>query len=114
MRADAEWLEDILEAIGAIERYRPATRADFDANEPIQSHLLRQLQIIGEAMARVSETVKAAHPQIPWRQTAGMRNVIVHAYFQIDWNEVWNTIETDIPSLKPKIQSLWAALRARP
>lgn len=88
-----------------IEKYRPATRQQFDGDEPVQSHLLRQLQIIGEAAVRVSEQTKSANPQVPWRQIAGMRNAIVHAYFQIDWNEVWNTINRDVPILKPLIQT---------
>ena len=105
MRTDANRLHDLLEAISVIEKYRPATRDQFDGDEPVQSHILRQLQIIGEAASRVSPQAQGANPQVPWRQIAGMRNAIVHAYFQIDWNEVWNTINRDVPVLKPLIQS---------
>jgi uncharacterized protein with HEPN domain len=110
MRSDAQWLADILDAIKAIERYCPNTRSLFDDAEPVQSHLLRQLQIIGEASARISPALAAAHPNIPWRKITGMRNAIVHAYFQIDWNEVWNTLQTDIPKIKPEIQAALASL----
>src|SRR5450432_2184275 len=110
MRSDADWLRDILDAIAAIERYRPDTRAKFDNDEPLQSHLLRQLQIIGEAVNRISDATKSKRANIPWRQIAGMRNVIIHAYFQIDWNEVWNTVTHDIPTIKPQIEMLLASL----
>lgn len=84
MRTDRDLLQDILDAIGVIERYTPATRESFDADPPVQSHLLRHIQLIGEAVARLSASIKEGHANIPWRQIAGMRNVIVHAYFQID------------------------------
>ena len=112
MRSDADLLRDMLDAIVAIEKHRPASRANFDASEPIQSHLLHQIQIIGEAVTRISESLQLKHPEVPWRQIAGMRNAIVHAYFQIDFNEVWNTVANDIPLLKPQIEKILFSLGA--
>ena len=111
MRFDTEWLSDMRDALAVIEQYRPATRERFDADEPLQSHLLRQLQIIGEAVGRISPELQARYPQVPWRQIAGMRNAIVHAYFQIDWNEVWDTIERDVPVLKLQISKILETLK---
>ncbi len=74
MRSDLDWLRDMLEAIAVIERFRPASRAAFDSDEPVQSHLLRHLQMVGEASGRLSEEIKAKHSKVPWRQIAGMRN----------------------------------------
>jgi uncharacterized protein with HEPN domain len=111
MRSDADWLRDILDAIAVIERYLPASRDKFDNDEPLQSHLLRQLQIIGEAVSRISDATKSKHANVPWRQIAGMRNVIIHAYFQIDWNEVWNTVAHDIPKMKSQVEALLTSIQ---
>ena len=114
MRTDRDLLHDILDAIGVIEQYTPATKEAFDSDPPVQSHMLRHIQIIGEAVARLSDSIKDGHANIPWRQIAGMRNIIVHAYFQIDWNAVWNTATRDIPSLRPEIESILQSLPPEP
>jgi uncharacterized protein with HEPN domain len=110
VRQDRQFLDDILGAIRVIEQYTPRDRGAFDSDPPVQSHLLRHIQLIGEAAARLSQAVKAKHPEIPWRQIAGMRNAIVHAYFRIDWNEVWNTATRDIPTLRPLIETILNSL----
>lgn len=113
MRTDRFFLADMLDAISVIAQYLPGDQLDFDANPPIQSHILRHIQIIGEAATRLSPELKARHPNVPWRQIAGMRNAIVHAYFQIDWKEVWNTARNDIPVLgrllEPVLKSISSA-----
>jgi uncharacterized protein with HEPN domain len=110
MRDDRLLLQDILDAIDVIQKYLPPTRNLFDGNPPIQSHILRHIQIIGEAVQRLSQQSKASNPQVPWKQIAGMRNAIVHAYFQIDWNEVYNTAMKDVPALKTQIVTILAGL----
>lgn len=110
MRSDRLLLQDVLDAISIVEQYTPHTRGAFDTDPPVQSHLLRYIQIIGEAVARLSLELKAQHPQVPWRQIAAMRNAIVHAYFRIDWNEVWNTAARDVPILRPLIEAVLQSL----
>jgi uncharacterized protein with HEPN domain len=103
---DRERLLDILEAIAAIERRRPARRAEFDQDELIQVWCLRHLEIIGEAAANVSPETRALAPEIPWRQVTGMRNALIHAYFAVDWNAVWNVVERELEPLKANTTGL--------
>lgn len=111
MRPDRLLLQDMLDAICEVIDTTPRARGDFDANKLLRSHLARNIQIIGEVAWRVSQPVKDQHPQVPWRLIAGMRHAIVHDYFEIDWNEVWNTSIHDVPRLRQLIE---AALKALP
>ncbi|HAK96477.1 MAG TPA: hypothetical protein DCM87_16180 [Planctomycetes bacterium] len=61
--------------------------------------LLKCIEIIGEAAARVSEATRARHPRVPWADVIGMRNRLVHAYFDIDLSLLWNTVRVDVPLL---------------
>lgn len=106
MRLDKERLLDMLEAIEAIERRRPSVKAAFDHDEMTQVWFLRHLEIIGEAASKVSEGVRAKAPEIPWKKIIGMRNALIHAYFGVDWNEIWNVAENDIGPLKAEIHKL--------
>jgi uncharacterized protein with HEPN domain len=83
MRDPAERLRDILEAIAAIARHAKCDRESFDKNELLQTWFLRHLQIVGEAATAVPEDVRSLAPEIPWRQITGMRNVLVHGYFEV-------------------------------
>ena len=106
MRLDPERLLDILEAIEAIERHQPKDRANFDADELVRVWCLRHIEIIGEAAANISDETRALAPGIPWKQVVGMRNTLVHAYFGVDWNEVWKVVERDLDPLKASVQEL--------
>ena len=65
--------------------------------------MIYHLEIIGEAVRSIGEGFKKANPQIPWKLIAGMRNILVHEYFAIDRDEVWATIEKDVPVLKQQL-----------
>ncbi len=106
MRDPAERLRDILDAIAAIERHFGEGRAAFEQDELLQTWFLHHLQIIGEAMRALPEEVRALSPGIPWPQVIGMRNILVHGYFDIDAEAVWNTVAEGIPVLKPQVQEL--------
>lgn len=100
MRTDAELIADILEAIGNIERYSGQGKARFVEDELVQVWTLHHLQILGEAVRKISDAYKAAHPGVPWGAIIGMRNILVHSYFGIDLEAVWGTVERDLPELK--------------
>ena len=90
MRDPKERLLDILDAIAAIERHRGRDKAAFERDELLQVGSLRHLQIIGEAARAPPEDVRAPASEIPWSKIVGMRNVLVHGYFDIDTDIVWD------------------------
>ena len=106
MRDDNERLNDILEAIQRIEVYSAQGQEAFERDELIQTWIVHHLQIIGEAANRLSAEFRATHEEIPWPQIIAMRNILVHTYFHVDLNEVWNTVERDLPELKGKVKLL--------
>lgn len=113
MRNDRERLADILEAIERIERYAKRGRDVFGQDELVQTWVVHHLQIIGEAARGLSDVLKKAHPQVAWPQIIGMRNVLVHAYFGIDADEVWSAVERNVPDLRQKISAILAELDKR-
>lgn len=106
MRSDRAYLEDIVEAIDCIERYTAKGRNEFDRNELVQTWVVHHIQIVGEAASRVTEELRLAHSQVPWGVIKAMRNVLVHFYFGIDVDEVWRTVEKDIPTLKAQVTAI--------
>jgi uncharacterized protein with HEPN domain len=111
MRDDREKLQDILEAIERIERYAVQGRQAFEQNELIQTWFTQNLQVIGEASRSLSSAIRDQHPAIPWTKMIGMRNILTHNYFEIDFDIVWIVVEQELPSLK---QSIEAILRSLP
>lgn len=106
MRDPKERLRDMLEAIAAIEQYQHRDKATFERDKMLQVWFLRHLQIIGEAARSLSDEVRNLAPDIPWSKIIGMRNILVHNYFDIDTEIVWNAVQQDIPELKSNIEGL--------
>lgn len=100
MRSDKERLLDILEAIDKIEQRIPPGKELLAGDDTTQVWILYHVQIIGEAASRLSQSLQDEHPQIPWSDIVSMRNVIVHHYFGIDLDQVWDAVQNDIPRLK--------------
>lgn len=113
MRDPTERLRDILEAIAALERHAPGDQAAFVRDELVQVWCLRHLQIIGEAARGLPDTVRALVPDVPWPKIIGMRNVLVHGYFEIDIDIVWLAVTRDVPALKVTMERLLAILERR-
>ena len=105
MRDPRERLRDILEAIENIQRYTTTGRDVFEKDELVQSWCVRHLQIIGEAARSLSEETRKDIPQIPWSDIVGMRHVLVHNYFGIDTELVWNVVENQLGALKAAIET---------
>lgn len=106
MRNDIERLIDIIDAIERIERYSKINKNLFETDELIQTWMVHNIQIIGEAAGKIAKEFQEQHPTIPWRSIGSMRNIIVHAYFKVDLDEVWNVIQNELPILKGQIQKL--------
>jgi uncharacterized protein with HEPN domain len=106
-RDDTAYLLDILiaanKAIGYLDEL---SWNEFETSELHQDAAMRALEIIGEAANRVSDSTKAAHPEIPWNQVIGMRNRLVHEYFRINLAAVWDTVSRDLPEPVQKIEPL--------
>ena len=113
-RGDRLRLQDILDAIDVVNGCIPAERAAFDANPMLQSHVLRYLIIVGEAAFRLSKDLKGRNPNIPWAKIEGMRHILVHDYFKVDWNIVYATARSDIPALRAEVEAILSALPAGP
>jgi uncharacterized protein with HEPN domain len=111
VRDDRERLLDIQEAIGRIERYTARGQAAFAADELIQTWVVHHIQIIGEAVRGLSTDFRTRHPEVPWVQIVGMRNVLVHAYFGINLARVWSVVERDVPPFKQQVNQLWRRSR---
>ena|SRR5438105_210731 len=104
MRREDLYLCDIVEAADAIARFVENTKAQsFAENDLLRSAVLNKLTIIGEAAARLPREFQDHHTEIEWADIIGFRNIVVHAYFAIDWNTVWVAASEDVPYLKGKI-----------
>ena len=109
MRRESLYLTDIVEAADHIARFIAET--DFPAfqeSELLRSAVVQKLSIIGEAAARVSEDLKTSHTQVPWPQIIAFRNILVHAYFGIDWDVVWLAARNRCPVLRRQIAAILA------
>jgi uncharacterized protein with HEPN domain len=80
-------------------------REDLDQNDMLGLSLVRRLEIIGEAAKGVSAQMRRAHPQIPWKQMAGTRDRLTHAYFDVDLNVVWSIVTEDLPPLVRELEA---------
>jgi uncharacterized protein with HEPN domain len=107
MSRDEATLIDILQAARLIVQFKG--EADFDSfsrDLKTQSAVLHQLLILGEAIKRLSDGFRSAHPEMPWRQAAGMRDKLIHDYDAVDLEAVWHTVNADIPRLLHLIEPL--------
>lgn len=110
MRDDTTRLRDMLAAISRIERYARLGRERFEDDELVQVYFLHQLLILGEAASRLSQELREAHPDLPWGQMIGLRNVLVHGYFAVEPDIVWQVVDTELPALKRKLESILSEL----
>lgn len=108
MKKDATvFLEHILESIEEIEKTtRRVTKRQFLRTVYVQDAVLRRLEVIGEAAKNVSPAFRVKHPSIPWRRIAGLRDVLIHQYFGVDLELVWEIVRNELPKLKKDIRGL--------
>ena len=98
------FIEDILDSITKIESFSEGlTKEKLLTDDLHQSAIIRQLEIIGEAVKNIPDKFREKYSGIQWRKIAGLRDVIIHAYFGINLDRVWDIIKADLPDLKQKI-----------
>ena len=106
-RDDKVYLVDILENIELIEKFvGNKTKSQLSKDIKTIYGILRALEIIGEAAKRVSQNIKKKYPEIPWREMAGTRDKLIHHYFGIDFDIIWDIAKKDLPDLKEKIKKI--------
>ena len=109
MRSIDLYLHDIQDAAKPCVRFTHGMSYDaFISDEVIQSAVVRQLEIIGEASKQIPAHFRASHLYVPWSDMRDMRNRLIHAYFGIDYDIVWETVRDDLPALLPILDRLLA------
>lgn len=107
MAKDEIYIKHILDAISAVEKFtRQVDHKSFLENELVQAGVIRELEIIGEATKNISSNFKKSHKEIPWKDAAGMRDKLIHFYFGVDLEIVWQTIKEKLPQLKKVLLQL--------
>ena len=101
------FLAHVTESIRSIEQYAGGlTQEEFNRSPQVQDAVVRRLEIIGEAVKSIPDEFKSKHPEIPWKKIAGLRDVLIHKYFSIDLNLLWNLIEKELKTLRSQIDNL--------
>lgn len=105
-RDDPQRLKDILLAMEKALKYGVQSRPPYLEDEMVQVWVQHHLQIIGEAANHISDGIRATHPEVPWRSMIAMRHILVHEYFNIDYQEILRTLTHDLPRLRTQIQGI--------
>ena len=104
------YIKDILEAIELIERFmNGVSKEHFSKDKEKQYAVVRAIEIIGEATKQLASHFKKKYPKIEWKGIAGMRDIIVHAYFNVNLEKVWYAVKEEIPKLKKQILEILEA-----
>jgi uncharacterized protein with HEPN domain len=99
--------EDILEALARIQRYTAGlTEEEFLRDDLVVDAVIRNLAVVGEAVRGIPEDVRSRHPSVPWERLRGMRNVLIHEYFDVGQEILWGTVRDDVPMLAARVRAL--------
>ena len=100
-------IDDINDALDRIFQYvQGLDYVDWLKDQKTIDAVIRNLEVIGEAAAKVPQEIQDKYSDIPWYQMKGMRNILIHEYFGVDNEMLWNTIQDDLPKLKKNIQNI--------
>ncbi|QQE64306.1 DUF86 domain-containing protein [Leptolyngbya sp. BL0902] len=111
MSRDQLYLSNIVECIGQIEQYVAGGKEVFLRDRMVQDAVIRNFEVMGEAVKRLSMELRKVNDDVPWRQMAGFRDMLIHDYLRVDMTEVWAVVERDLPVLKPRLVELLEQVR---
>jgi uncharacterized protein with HEPN domain len=106
VRDERTYLLHAIAAIDAIQSYTVGGREEFLADGKTQDAVIRNIEIIGQAVKGISDDTRALEADVPWRRIAGMRDKLIHEYFGVDIALVWDVVERELPSLRPQLARL--------
>jgi uncharacterized protein with HEPN domain len=112
MKDDSVYLHHIIDAFMQIEYYIDGvSHEEFLSNKLLQDGVIRQLEVMGEAARNLSDDLRNEYPQVPWRQMIGLRNRMIHAYFNVNLQIIWEIVQGDLPDLKRETESILDSIR---
>ena len=110
-KGDVVFLKHILDSINAIEQFsKNMTKDKLNSSRLKRSAIVREIEIIGEAVKNISQNLKHKHKEVEWKEIAGTRDKMIHHYFGVDVNIVWDIIKNGLPQLKKQIQQILESL----
>ena len=106
MKDERLYLEHIREAVAKVFVYTADGRAEFMKQTLIQDGVVRNFEVIGEAVKNLGESIRRKRPDIPWSDIARFRDILIHHYMEVDLQRVWNVVETYLPTLRDAVDEL--------
>lgn len=98
---------DVLDSIEKIQKYtKTISFKEFSKNSMAVDAVIRNLEIVGEAVKKIPNEIKKQHPEVEWKKISGLRDILIHAYANIDLKIVWDIVQNKIPRLKSSIQKI--------